>query len=123
MSLGALAKCYRDNTPTRGLATVDPFVAIKTEFLRHGTTSLRPEAIEDVLPVASFQQQLVPRPQIDYFLDYFLLHVTGEVDKDRLRKACKSLLQCHTILRSVYVTFRAQLLQVHLCQIGLDFTC
>ena len=43
---------------------------------------------------------------------YFMLDLDGPIDCNRLEGACRALVQCHTILRTVFIPYQVRLAQV-----------
>ncbi|KKK17322.1 hypothetical protein AOCH_002446 [Aspergillus ochraceoroseus] len=122
-SLAALSQCDRYSEEAEDqnhrVRNPDPFEAIRTEFL--GQLPAPPwtaAQIEDVFPTIEGQSTFAAAHE----LDYFLFAVTGAVRPTQLHRACQTLVQHHTILRSVFTPFQGTILQVVLRQVAVEFT-
>ncbi|KAE8379035.1 hypothetical protein BDV26DRAFT_291617 [Aspergillus bertholletiae] len=101
----------------QGVETLDYFSTAKGEFLSHLSTFLpNADMIADVFPVQGAQRRAARA------IDTFIFRLSGPVDSDRLRDACQILQQAHVALRSIFVPFRGEFMQVVLRAPPLDFT-
>lgn len=79
--------------------------------------SSSPQDIADVLPAASAQEYA-----LEYPCEYFLLHLQGSLNPRRLQAACETLVERHSILRTVFLRHGQQHLQVILKHPSIEFT-
>ncbi|KAF9884280.1 hypothetical protein FE257_001910 [Aspergillus nanangensis] len=73
--------------------------------------------IVDILPTSVGQAFFLERPT----LHHFTFQLDGELDVDRLRAACAKVYQHYSILRTVFVKYGDQVLQVVLDNVALPF--
>lgn len=76
-----------------------------------------PQDIVDVLPATPSQEY-----SLEYPCEYFLLHLQGPLDQQRLQDACETLVGRHSILRTVFLPHGQQHLQVILKHPTIEFT-
>ncbi|KAJ6002924.1 hypothetical protein N7451_005471 [Penicillium sp. IBT 35674x] len=82
-----------------------------------GSLSLTNDAILDIMPVTGYQAALLTR----WCLTYFCFSIQGTVDLERLRLACHSLVQIHSIMRTVFIRHQDKLFQVVLKSFDVPF--
>ncbi|RAH79918.1 acetyl-CoA synthetase-like protein [Aspergillus japonicus CBS 114.51] len=111
-SLSSLAECAKtshpepvDHTPA---IQADPFSSLRHDFFHNLPPDLTADMIEDIAPVRETQLFLV-QYQI---LDYLQIRMTGPLDPVRLRRACEDLVQSHPILRTIFLPFQTEHVQV-----------
>ncbi|OJJ96462.1 hypothetical protein ASPACDRAFT_34168 [Aspergillus aculeatus ATCC 16872] len=112
-SLSSLAECAKTSHPepvdhTPATAEDDPFSSLRHDFFNNLPTHLTADMIEDIAPVRETQLFLV-QYQI---LDYLQIRMTGPLDPVRLRRACEGLVQSHSILRTIFLPFHTEHVQV-----------
>ncbi|RAK71370.1 putative nonribosomal peptide synthase [Aspergillus fijiensis CBS 313.89] len=112
-SLSSLVECAKPSHPepvdqTPATAEDDPFSSLRYDFLNNLPTHLTADMIEDIAPVRETQLFLV-QYQI---LDYLQIRMTGPLDPVRLRRACEGLVQSHSILRTIFLPFHTEHVQV-----------
>ncbi|KAI1275330.1 hypothetical protein F5Y07DRAFT_400555 [Xylaria sp. FL0933] len=84
---------------------------IGTFFDKHLSADLHPYKacdIEDILPATELQASLLRGKNVTYSR----LHMGTNVDPIRLEEACDALIRKHAVLRTVFVTYRDEILQV-----------
>ncbi|RAK78928.1 acetyl-CoA synthetase-like protein, partial [Aspergillus fijiensis CBS 313.89] len=106
-----------DMDPSPPTAAQDPFESIKEEFLRNLPEGLNPDLVEDVLPAREIQG-LYSQEEIQ---DYLLWQLTGPFDTSQLRQACEALIRKHPILRTIFLPYQDQCMQIVLRDINLPF--
>ncbi|KAE8155605.1 acetyl-CoA synthetase-like protein [Aspergillus tamarii] len=82
-------------------------------------TLFEADDIIDALPTTQFQH--------DYVINnkqctYFHLYIPGNIDNDRLRKAWGSIVKQHAILRTVFIHYKDDIIQVILRQIDIQIS-
>ncbi|KAJ0414185.1 hypothetical protein BJY00DRAFT_295577 [Aspergillus carlsbadensis] len=109
-TLSNLAACMRQLNGVDGIAKDhDPFQTLRSDLLQTVPSFLH-ESIEDVYPTMGIAARTVTERRIDYFPFAF----NGPVDCEQLRKACDALIQAVPVMRSVFIPFQNQHLQVTL---------
>lgn len=73
--------------------------------------------IEDVFLVTDFQRSAIETRN----WGYFILHLRGRVSVSRLQSACQSVVQAHSVLRTVFVSHNDDILQVILRRLHVPF--
>lgn len=96
---------------------LDPQQRFDLLHTQPGGLSLTNNAILDIMPVTGYQAALLIR----WGLTYFCFSIHGTVDLDRLRLACHSLVQSHSIMRTVFIRHQDKLLQVVLKSFNVPF--
>ncbi|KAJ6099803.1 hypothetical protein N7467_001338 [Penicillium canescens] len=76
-----------------------------------------PQDIVDVLPATPSQEY-----SLEYPCEYCLLQLQGPLDQRRLQAACRTLVQRHSVLRTVFLRHGQQHLQVILKHPTINFT-
>lgn len=118
-SLSALAECHQElDTSSLGDAAYDPFKSIRDDFLANTPAPLAADQIEDVFPALEEQSILASTNM----LDYHLFELTGPVDVSKLHHAVQALVNKHNILRSIFVPFSGQIMQVVLRHVDVPVT-
>ncbi|KAJ5714400.1 nonribosomal peptide synthetase [Penicillium malachiteum] len=100
--------------PFSMLPSADP-----ESFLRETLTphmSFDREQVLDAFPTTEFQAQCVH----PYPCKYFILHIPGSVDQDRLQYACHALSQRYSILRAAFCPSNQGVIQVTLRQVDVE---
>ncbi|CAH0021010.1 unnamed protein product, partial [Clonostachys rhizophaga] len=82
-----------------------------SDLISHGIVNSHDE-VEDVLEATYMQAVLVARGLREPKANYISLHFKRELDFARLEAACRTLVERHQILRTVFFARRQQLLQV-----------
>nr|ABF29402.1 nonribosomal peptide synthetase [Xylaria sp. BCC 1067] len=72
--------------------------------------------VEDILPCTSMQSSMIKEKNITYSR----LQISTQVDWYRLEEACRALVRKHASLRTVFVPYRDDILQVVLRQVSFD---
>ncbi|KAL3470059.1 hypothetical protein BJX99DRAFT_264600 [Aspergillus californicus] len=86
--------------------------------LLHARNTLPPETtIADILPVSAGQAFFLKRPT----LHHFTFDIEGDVNVDRMRNACEAVYQFLDILRTIFIQWRGQLLQLILANPPVPF--
>ncbi|KAI9043203.1 putative nonribosomal peptide synthase [Aspergillus affinis] len=121
-SLSALAKCGKacpslQSQTTSTKADLDQFHSLRKNFVRDLPEGLTTDMIEDIVPVRETQLFLV-QYQI---MDYLLVRISGPLDPVRLRRACEDLVREHTILRTIFVPFRQNHVQLVLRRVEVPW--
>lgn len=111
-SLAILARHQRPNT-TNGdrpadQSTSTSSAALKVRAVHSMSVPIDSEDIQDIFPCTETQQWMLRNDEGGYFL----LHFTGHLDSNNLQTAFQRLLQCHTALRSIFVSIDKSLYQV-----------
>ncbi|KAJ5488464.1 hypothetical protein N7539_003354 [Penicillium diatomitis] len=98
----------------------DLFETLKTDVLRNGVLGqgLEPEDVEHVYPTLEMQSLLVDLA----VLDYFPIEIDGIVDSMRLKLACQRFVDLQPSLRSFFIQFREQTMQIVLRQLAINWT-
>lgn len=109
------AASHKGQPPMYQELHTDTFNKIRVEFLKNLPSSISRDNLEEVLPTLELQAAYASNH------DCFPLHVTGRLDEKRLHRACKSLVNRHTILRTVFHFFRGDLIQVVMRQLNVSF--
>lgn len=117
-SLVTLARRHKDIDTSIATESYDPFKLVRDEFLANLPTPLTADQIEDAFPTLEEQQILAST----HMLDYHLYELKGPVDASQLHRACQALVDKHTILRSVFIPFQKEVLQVILRHVDVPFT-
>ncbi|KAJ5670395.1 uncharacterized protein N7477_005758 [Penicillium maclennaniae] len=120
-TLAVLAKVIRKSDAAVNDAGVkeSPFARLKTEFLQQGLPAgLNAHQVQAVLPLTFMQAQTTRAATIDYFPMEF----EGAVDVDRLRVACQQILDVNPALRSIFLPFKQETVQIILRQAAISWT-
>ncbi|KFY79912.1 hypothetical protein V499_01170 [Pseudogymnoascus sp. VKM F-103] len=82
------------------------------------------DEIEDVLPATDYQRWTLGCGQLKTrgYNNYFIFHMRGPADPQRIQSACQQLIDHHPVLRTVFVTHKHQLFQVVLKHVQAEFT-
>ncbi|EEP79372.1 predicted protein [Uncinocarpus reesii 1704] len=121
-TLAALAQCAGKHVPqAESVASlssghVDPYRALADDFLANLPSGLAAHDIEDVIPTTEMQTLIIDAKVVDYFP----FEIDGSLDKHQLRLACESVVQNNASLRSIFVRFREQIVQVILKRIAVS---
>ncbi|KAJ5339449.1 hypothetical protein N7452_006177 [Penicillium brevicompactum] len=95
--------------------TDDQFGLLQSDFLSSPPVPLPEGAeIEAVFPTILAQSRAVKA------IDYFVVHLSGDFEQDRFDQACETLVQSHVPLRTLFVPFNGQLLNVVFRQLAPD---
>ncbi|KAJ5861276.1 uncharacterized protein N7529_008586 [Penicillium soppii] len=95
--------------------TDDQFGLLQSDFLSSPQVPLVGGAnIEAVFPTLLAQSRAAKA------IDYFLVHLSGDFEQDRFNQACETLVQSHVPLRTLFVPFNDQLLNVVFRQLAPD---
>lgn len=86
----------------------DPFRTLAISFLANLPVGLAADDIEDVIPTTEMQNMLIGAKVVDYFP----FEITGPFDQHQLQQACELVVQSNASLRSIFVKFRDQNVQV-----------
>lgn len=122
LSLAELARVHRERPepakerPVAG-SDLNWEASLKADFIQQNPVGLDPETISDVFPCTETQIWSLNNHEGGHFL----LSISGTLDLERLRDACRCLIDNHTALRSVFVSFGERILQVILRQVDLPF--
>ncbi|PKY01012.1 acetyl-CoA synthetase-like protein [Aspergillus campestris IBT 28561] len=119
----SLARCAQtchavSRKPVPDWKGFDPLRSLREDFLRHLPEQLTVSNIEDVVPTREMQLFLVQYG----IMDYIPIRISGRLDPLQLRLACQGLVKNHTILRTTFVPFRDNHVQVVLKQVELPWT-
>ncbi|KAJ5688943.1 hypothetical protein N7462_003335 [Penicillium macrosclerotiorum] len=117
-SLLTLARCHKDNDVSVPVEASDPFKSIRDKFLANLPATLIADQIEDAFPTLEEQHILAST----HMLDYHIYELKGPVDISQLRRACQALVDKHTILRSIFVPFQEEIMQVILHHVNVPFS-
>lgn len=117
-SLLRLAECHQNVDTSVPDEAYDPFKVVRDEFLANLPAPLTVDQIEDAFPTLEEQHTLAST----HMLDYHLYELKGHVDLLQLHRACQAVVDKHTILRSIFIPFREDILQVVLRRIDVPFT-
>jgi amino acid adenylation domain-containing protein len=107
-SLFALAECHSESEMVMECGTMNPFESRRSEFLANLPAPWTPEQVVEVFPALEEQAAMASWNEVDYHL----FELTGPVDQFRLRRACQTLADQHSILRSIFVPFEQTMLQI-----------
>lgn len=107
-SLFALAECHSDSEMNKECGAFDPFESMRSKFLASLPEPWTPEQVADVFPALEEQAAMASWNEVDYHL----FELAGPVDQFRLRRACQTLADRHSILRSIFIPFEQKMLQV-----------
>jgi amino acid adenylation domain-containing protein len=118
-ALAALARCYSKSDLETKIANSDedPFASVKGELLQVLPPELDRKNVEDVFPTLEMQSHLVKYG----VLDYFPMEIHGVLNADQLRSACQVLVDMQPALRSVFIPFKDQTMQVVLRQADIPW--
>lgn len=116
-SLLILAQCHQKVDTSVPDEAYDPFKAVRDEFLANLPAPLTVDQIEDAFPTLEEQRALA----CTHMLDYHLYELQGDIDPLQLHRACQAVVDKHTILRSIFIPFREDILQVILRHIDVPF--
>ncbi|KAI1109264.1 hypothetical protein F5Y14DRAFT_433269 [Nemania sp. NC0429] len=72
--------------------------------------------VEDILPTTSIQSSMIKINNITYSR----LQMNTQVDKARLEEACRAVVRKHASLRTVFVPYRGDIVQVVLRKVSFD---
>ncbi|KAI0106221.1 hypothetical protein GGR51DRAFT_571523 [Nemania sp. FL0031] len=72
--------------------------------------------VEDILPTTSMQSAMVKEKNINYIR----LRMSTQVDWRRLEEACRAVVRKHASLRTVFVPYREEIIQVVLRKVSFD---
>ncbi|KAI0123588.1 hypothetical protein BJ170DRAFT_639720 [Xylariales sp. AK1849] len=93
-------------------ALLDPMA--KDEIVHTSESIVAPQEVADVYPVTGFQKNVIqmsmqwPRQSLNYiFIDF-----GADLDLDRLRVSCYSIVERFAMLRSAFISFRGTYLQI-----------
>ncbi|RYP49816.1 hypothetical protein DL768_004545 [Monosporascus sp. mg162] len=100
----ALAGEYRPGL-LLGISNIHAFF---DKYLAADVHSYKAHDVEDILPATELQTSLLRGKNVTYSR----LHMGTEVDQLRLEAACDALIRKHAILRTVFVPYRGEILQV-----------
>ncbi|KAL4777166.1 hypothetical protein BDW60DRAFT_202078 [Aspergillus nidulans var. acristatus] len=115
--LFTLAACMGEVNDGNGtIRDSDPFQMLREDFLRTVPSFLR-ASIEDVYPTMGVATRTVHERRVDYFP--FLLK--GPLNRGQFRKACEAFIRAIPVMRSVFVPFHDQVLQVTLRGIATPY--
>ncbi|KAK4870259.1 hypothetical protein LT330_005313 [Penicillium expansum] len=117
-SLLSLAQCHQVVDTSVPTEAYDPFKAVRDDFLANLPASLAVDQIEDAFPTLEEQHTMAST----HMLDYHLYELNGPVDASQLHRACQAVVDKHTILRSIFIPFREDILQVILRHVDVPFT-
>lgn len=73
--------------------------------------------IVDALPATEFQKRAIQKP-----CNYVFIRLSGRIRWDRLQEACFILVQKHDILRTIFVSYRTDTVQVVLRETNIRFS-
>ncbi|KAL3421676.1 hypothetical protein PVAG01_05832 [Phlyctema vagabunda] len=81
-------------------------------------------AVEDVMHATDYQRWVLGCGQLKSrgYNNYFIFHLEGDLDLQRLRNACRALLKHHSVLRTIFVPHKSSLFQVVLKEVEPEFT-
>ncbi|CAI7659715.1 unnamed protein product [Penicillium crustosum] len=116
-SLLRLVECHQKVDASVPDEAYDPFKAVRDEFLANLPPPLMVDQVEDAFPTLEEQHTLAST----HMLDYHLYELKGHVDPLKLHRACQAVVDKHTILRSIFIPFREDILQVILRRIDVPF--
>ncbi|OJJ07364.1 hypothetical protein ASPVEDRAFT_65770 [Aspergillus versicolor CBS 583.65] len=100
--------------PFNLLRIKDP-ASFKESLLR--SHQLSPDNILDALPVTGAQELAINNSHCTYFM----WHIPGRIDRERLRAACASSIERHSILRAAFVPHHGRIIQVVLREATVPF--
>ncbi|PYI34465.1 acetyl-CoA synthetase-like protein [Aspergillus indologenus CBS 114.80] len=117
LALRAQQRGSDDNGPIPPASARDPFGSIKEEFIRNLPEGLSRDLVEDALPAREIQG-LYSQEEIQ---DYLIWQLTGPLDVTQLRQACEALVREHPILRTIFLPYQDQCMQIVLRNVNLPF--
>ncbi|KAL4867082.1 hypothetical protein BDV12DRAFT_210089 [Aspergillus spectabilis] len=91
------------------LQNEDPLEVLRQNFLQTVPAFLR-NSIEDVYPAHDSCSRAVHEHRVDYHI----FTVKGPLDREKLCNACETFIRATPVMRSVFIPFQEQLLQVTL---------
>lgn len=121
--LGTLATVLSKSQTVDTSTNAEPFSLLdpqqKYDLLhtQPGGLSLPNDAILDIMPVTGTQAPILTQ----WCLTCFCFSIQGTVELDRLRSACQSLVEIHSIMRTVFIRHQDKLLQVVLKYFDVPF--
>ncbi|KAJ5855559.1 uncharacterized protein N7529_009503 [Penicillium soppii] len=121
--LSMLAKVLVKSLNVKASTNVEPFSFLDPEhksallYSRPGSPYFTKDTILDILPVTDLQIFFLTRMS----LTHFSFSIQGVVDVDRLRLSCHSLIQAHSIMRTVFIRHQDKFLQVVLKSLDVPF--
>lgn len=123
LSLAELAQIHREYPKPAKEGPVaskdlDSEFSLKADLIQQNPTHMDPETIADVFPCTETQIWMLNNHEGGHFL----IAISGTLDIDRLRAACQCLIDKHTALRSVFVSFGENILQVVLRKLDLPLS-
>ena len=107
-SLFTLARCHSDSEDIVEHGNSDPFEKETPKFLACLPAPWTPDQVVDIFPALEEQAAMASWNEVDYHL----FELTGPVDQFQLRQACQVLADRHAILRSIFIPFEQNMLQV-----------
>lgn len=81
------------------------------------SVSLTASDIVDALPATDFQKRAIRKP-----CNYIFIHLNKSIRWNRLQEACSILVQKHDILRTIFVPYERDTVQVVLKEINIRFS-
>ncbi|KAI1951020.1 hypothetical protein LOZ57_001569 [Ophidiomyces ophidiicola] len=111
-TLASLVQCGRVQdaqvVKVSSLSKTDPFRPLFNDFLAELPPDQVIGDIEDIFPALEMQAMCVDQNVIDYFP----FEINGPLDKHQLRIACETVVRNNASLRSRFLQFRGQVVQV-----------
>lgn len=96
-----------------GITSLEDFF---TGQLARESPEYKAQDVEDILPTTELQSSLLRGKNVTYSR----LHLGTEVDPDRLEAACHALVRKHAILRTIFVPYHSEILQVVLRDVSFQ---
>ncbi|KAI0527995.1 hypothetical protein F5B22DRAFT_653082 [Xylaria bambusicola] len=126
-SLETLA-AYQDKKTgeTQPRLSVEPFSLLdpaqRSGIIQWSSQLLKNREIDDIYPLTGFQRDVIKmslqRPQES--LNYIFIDFSANLDVDRLKSSCHSVVERYSLLRSAFIEFKGTYFQASLAQLPLQ---